>query len=114
MVRKALAAMAVVSIVGLVGCAHDHEASEMHMHHGDHAATPAAVIPAGAVDLRNTQCVVSGDKVGDSQFFEVYQGKVYHFCCSDCPKEFKKDPAKFAAAVAADPAKYGVAKALVN
>jgi YHS domain-containing protein len=62
----------------------------------------------GVVDLHNTVCPVSGDKVGDSKLTEVYNGKIYHFCCDDCPPAFKKDPEKFAKAVAADPAKYGV------
>ncbi|MGD0388114.1 MAG: YHS domain-containing protein [Tepidisphaeraceae bacterium] len=68
--------------------------------------------PAGpaiaAVDLHNAVCPVSGDKVGDSNLVEVYDGKVYHLCCPDCHKDFEQDPAKFAAAVAGNPAKYGV------
>ena len=63
---------------------------------------------ASAVDLHNTVCPVSGDKVEDSKLTETYQGKIYHFCCDDCPKKFKEDPDKYAKAVAADPAKYGV------
>lgn len=62
-----------------------------------------------AVDVKNTVCPVSGDKVGDSKLTETFEGKIYHLCCSDCPPEFKKDPAKYAKAVAADPAKYGIA-----
>jgi YHS domain-containing protein len=27
----------------------------------------------------------------------VYKGKKIGFCCRDCPKDFKKDPEKFAA-----------------
>lgn len=83
---------------------------------GDHAASAGAAAqplsesanqPA-AVDLHNTVCPVSGDQVADSKLTEVYQGKIYHFCCEDCPKDFKKNPDKFANAVAADPGKYGV------
>ena len=85
-------------------------------HEGDHAAaTGATAQPMSqmaqqqtAVDLHNTVCPVSGDKVGDSKLTEIYQGKIYHLCCDDCPKDFKKNPEKFAKAVAADPAKYGV------
>jgi YHS domain-containing protein len=68
-------------------------------------------IPAtqpAAIDLNNTICPVSGDKVGDSKLTEVFDGKIYHFCCDDCPKQFVKDPEKYAKLVAADPAKYGV------
>jgi YHS domain-containing protein len=60
------------------------------------------------VDLHNTNCAVTGDSVGDSKLTAVYQGKVYHFCCDGCPADFEKDPAKYAKAVADNPAKYGV------
>ena len=70
------------------------------------ASQPAT--QSGAVDLGNTLCPVSGDKVGDSKLTETYEGKIYHFCCADCPTAFKKDPAKYAQAVSSDPAKYGV------
>jgi YHS domain-containing protein len=84
----------------------------MHMGSHDHAAMTMA-IPAGAVDLHNTVCVVTGEKIEDSKLFDVYKGKVYHFCCGDCLPEFRKDPAKYALLVAADPAKYGVKKELL-
>jgi len=63
---------------------------------------------SSAIDLRNTVCPVSGDAVGTSDLVDVYDGKVYHLCCPDCHVSFEKDPAKYAAAVAADPKKYGV------
>jgi len=75
------------------------------------AACQSAVLSqadAKAVDLHNTKCVVTGDPIDDSKLQAVYEGKVYHFCCSECPDAFKKDPAKYAKLVAADPAKYGV------
>ena len=72
------------------------------------AAAPTSQPSTQPVDLMNTVCPVSGDKVGDSKLTETYDGKVYHFCCDDCPKAFTKDPSKFAKAVAADPTKYGV------
>jgi len=77
----------------------------------DTAPAPAAAPstqPASAIDLRNTICPVSGDTVGTSNLVEVYNGKVYHLCCSDCHTSFEKDPSKYATAVAADPKKYGV------
>jgi YHS domain-containing protein len=58
------------------------------------SASPATQ-PA-AVDLHNTVCPVSGDQVGDCKLTEIFDGKIYHFCCPDCPAEFLKDPAKFA------------------
>ena len=89
-----------------VGCRHEHDHAE-----GAGATANSISQPAkqeAAVDLGNTVCPVSGDKVGNSKLTEVYQGKISHFCCDDCPKDFKKNPEKFAKAVAADPAKYGV------
>jgi YHS domain-containing protein len=71
-------------------------------------STQPTTQPVRAVDLGNTICPVSGDKVDNSKLVEVYGGKVYHMCCADCNKDFEKDPAKFAQAVAANPAKYGV------
>jgi len=83
---------------GLSGCAQNNQA----------ASPPSVAVQPSAIDLENTICPVSGEKVGDSKYTEVYQGKIYHFCCDDCPKQFKADPDKYAKAVAADPAKYGV------
>jgi len=71
-------------------------------------ATQPAAPPTSGVDLRNSVCPVSGEKVGTSSLVEIYDGKVYHMCCEDCHKDFEKDPAKYARMVAADPAKYGV------
>lgn len=63
---------------------------------------------AAAVDLHNTVCPVSGDKVESSKLTQTYDGKVYHLCCNDCVKPFKADPTKYTKAVSDDPAKYGV------
>ena len=82
-------------------------------HHHDGATQPTSqpTTQQAAVDLHNTVCPVSGDSVGDSKLIETYQGKIYHLCCDDCPKDFEKDPQKYANKVAADPAKFGVKKA---
>ena len=82
--------------------------SGMSMDSSAPPATQPTTQPFEAVDLRNTVCPVSGDKVEDSKLVEIYDGKVYHLCCPDCHKDFEKDPAKYAAAVAANPAKYGI------
>jgi YHS domain-containing protein len=71
-------------------------------------ATQPSIAPFQAVDLRNTICPVSGDKVADSTLVEVYDGKIYHLCCPDCHKDFEKDPAKYEAAVSANPSKYSI------
>ena len=61
-----------------------------------------------AVDVHNTVCPVSGDKVETSPLTETYDGKVYHLCCKDCVKPFEQNPGKYAKAIADDPTKYGV------
>ncbi len=70
--------------------------------------TTQPTAPFQAIDLHNTICPVSGDKVDNSHLVEIYGGKVYHLCCPDCHSDFEKDPAKYASAVAANPAKYGI------
>ena len=78
--------------------------------HADASTQPTSqpTTQQSAIDLHNTVCPVSGDSVGDSKLIEIYQGKIYHLCCDDCPKDFEKDPQKYAKKVAADPAKYGI------
>jgi YHS domain-containing protein len=71
-------------------------------------ATAPATQPMTGVDVHNTVCPVSGDKVGDSPVVTEYDGKIYHFCCADCVKEFKADPDKFVKKMAANPDKYGI------
>jgi YHS domain-containing protein len=58
----------------------------------------------GATDLKNKKCpVMKVNEGNDEDVVEdeiaVYDGKVVHFCCSDCVPEFVKDPGKFMAAV---------------
>ena len=42
-------------------------------------------------------CIVSGEKLGEMGKPAVYEheGREIKFCCKDCIKDFKKDPAKF-------------------
>ena len=42
-------------------------------------------------------CVVSGEKLDQmgEPYVWVYQGRELKFCCKDCVKDFKKDPAKY-------------------
>ena len=42
-------------------------------------------------------CVVSGEKLGEMGKPAVYvhEGREFQFCCKDCVKDFKKDPAKY-------------------
>ncbi len=69
-------------------------------------ATAPATQPA--VDVKNTKCLVMPDDDVTPGQTVTYQGKIYHFCCDDCPKEFLKNPEKYIKALNADPKKYGV------
>ena len=42
-------------------------------------------------------CVVSGEKLGEmgKPVVYVHEGREIKFCCKDCIKDFKKDPAKY-------------------
>ena len=91
--------------IGCIALADDMSGMKMG---GSAPATQPSLPPFQAVDLHNTICPVSGDKVGDSNLVEVYDGKIYHLCCADCHKDFEKDPAKYEAAVSANPGKYGI------
>ncbi len=47
-------------------------------------------------------CPVTGDKLDmdkatKSHMYADYKGNRYFFCCGDCPAQFKKNPAKYAA-----------------
>ena len=66
-------------------------------------AAPAMAEP---VDMGNTVCPVSGDKVSGKHFV-VHEGKKYALCCPHCGKEFKKDPEKFIAQLEAGEARTG-------
>ena len=105
-----LCAAAALCLAGFTGSGRSWagDMSGMSMDSSAPPATQPTTQPFEAVDLRNTVCPVSGDKVEDSKLVEIYDGKVYHLCCPDCHKDFEKDPAKYAAAVAANPAKYGI------
>jgi hypothetical protein len=52
------------------------------------------------IESANTICPVTGDEVGGDMgkpIYVEYQGKKIGLCCKDCVKDFKKNPAKFAA-----------------
>jgi len=77
----------------------------------DAPATAPATQPStasAAVDVGNTRCVIMDDDDAVATISATYDGKIYHFCCKDCLREFKKDPAKYAKAAEANPAKYGI------
>jgi YHS domain-containing protein len=68
----------------------------------DKPAAPAAEKAAAAKeDYPLTTCVVSGEKLGEmgDPYVLQYEGKTVKFCCKDCVKKFKKDPAKYLAKI---------------
>lgn len=73
------------------GCAHDQAAQ-----------TDANVLTANAGTQPKPYplktCLVSGDVIGGEMgepVTLVYKGQEIKFCCSDCVKDFKKDPDKY-------------------
>ena len=107
--KRLCAVMSLPAALAIAGCAQSQDkpaASSTGSTMAPMSSTDTA--SPSAVDLHNTVCPVSGDKVESSQLTRTYDGKVYHLCCNDCVKPFEKDPAKYAKAVADDPAKYGV------
>lgn len=63
-------------------------------------AAPVAGSEA-VVDVGNTICPISGDKV-NAKATAVYQGKRYAFCCENCVAKFKKNPEKYLAKMASE------------
>ncbi len=59
--------------------------------------TSATTQPAAAAKPINKMCPVEPDDEIDPNLTIVYEGKTIGFCCKDCIKDFKKDPAKYLA-----------------
>jgi YHS domain-containing protein len=49
------------------------------------------------IDLKNENCPVMGEKVGDSKATTVVMGRKIHLCCDDCAPDVKKAPIAFLA-----------------
>lgn len=60
------------------------------------ASSSASTDAKAKPDLLTT-CPVSGDKLGEmgKPYVFVYQGQEVKLCCSNCKKDFDKDPAKY-------------------
>jgi Cu+-exporting ATPase len=76
----------------------DSEDHEGHDHAKEDASKPTSMSPvAHTNDKGEIVCPVMGavttekDAVG----YQDYEGVRYYFCCGDCPKAFKKDPARW-------------------
>ncbi len=72
--------------------------SETACKDGKHAKKASAECPAHASkvvkDAKFGECPVSGEPALEKYTVE-HEGTAYHFCCKDCVKKFKKDPAKY-------------------
>ncbi|HZL37999.1 MAG TPA: YHS domain-containing protein [Tepidisphaeraceae bacterium] len=107
--KRFLVLASLTASLGIVGCSHQQDKPATQTTTSDSMAPVVTTgSTAGAVDLHNTVCPVSGEKVETSALTETYNGKTYHMCDAGCAKDFKKNPQKYADMVAADPAKYGV------
>ena len=107
--KRFVALLSLPAALAIAGCTHSQDgaatsATDTTM--APMSSTEGATHPA--MDMHNTVCPVSGDKVESSRLTETYDGKIYHLCCNDCVKPFQKDPGKYSKAIADDPAKYGV------
>ena len=108
--NRLFARIALLAALAVGGCSHSQDkqppsSADKQM---TSMSSTDSTSSAPGVDMHNTVCPVSGDKVESSPLIATYNGKIYHLCCKDCVKPFAQDPAKYASAVAADPSKYGV------
>lgn len=64
---------------------------------------PATTVPAtqasAALTVANQYCAVMSDHKIDPAVTVAHDGKKIGFCCEDCIPEFKKEPAKYLAAM---------------
>jgi YHS domain-containing protein len=62
----------------------------------EHAQKAQSGSVSKAVNVGNTICPVSGEKINEaSKATYEYKGKIYNFCCPMCIGEFKKDPEEY-------------------
>jgi hypothetical protein len=64
----------------------------------DNTNTPSSSTNAVVKPYPLDYCLVSGDKIGGDMGKPItnnYMGQQIIFCCSDCPKDFKKNPDKY-------------------
>jgi hypothetical protein len=86
----------------IASAAHDHEHGATAPANDDQSH--AAWLTAAKADYPLDHCVVSGEKLeegamgGPVDYVHREDGKpdrLVRFCCKDCVKDFKKDPAKY-------------------
>jgi YHS domain-containing protein len=92
------------------------------------APAPATAKPAASAEVKAPPavikvkpylldtCIVSGDKLGGmgTPIVIIQDGQEVKFCCSDCPKDFAKDPAKYLKLIADAEKKLPASKTLVK
>jgi YHS domain-containing protein len=61
----------------------------------------ATVVAAAVAGKPQTACPVSGDPIDKAHHVD-WQGQRIYFCCGKCPAEFRADPEKYFAKLAAD------------
>ena len=94
--------VAMLSLVGLVfvgvsGCGHDQDDHDHGAHDSDASAPTAGAEDPAAKPYPLEYCLVSNEELGSAGKAKriVYEGQEIKFCCGDCEKEFRKEPAKF-------------------
>ena len=106
-----LAIASIVFAFALLGCGnsnehqnHDHENHQDSNHKqsatsADPAATKLADATTAADDYPLTTCVVSGEDLAamGGHVSIQHEGREVRFCCKECVKTFKDDPAKYLA-----------------
>jgi YHS domain-containing protein len=72
----------------------------------------AALFAADEIKLDKIHCVVAAKNPAKAANAVAYKGGNVYFCCENCPKEFSKDPTKFAVSANTQLAATGQAKQL--
>lgn len=84
----------VIASGGLITFA--QEAHEGHQHEAVEEAELKAEGVEGPIEVGNTICPVSGEKVEEETAYKFeFEGKIYNLCCKMCAKDFEKDPQKY-------------------
>ena len=111
MKRSLLVALLFVALFAAVGVVMAQEANQTTAAPAM-TTTPAAPAMTAPVNVGNTVCPVSGNKIDEPGKYTVeYQGKVYNLCSAACKDEFMKDPDKYVAKVNEEMAKEQAAAA---
>ena len=95
---KKIVCLSVLSlfVFGVVGYSSAMDACEGKACSSQTQATGNTAEAKNAVDVGNTICPVTGEKINDkTKGTYEYKGKIYNFCCPMCIGDFQKDPEKY-------------------